>query len=238
MLAELLSFFGAATFETLDSIDLRTCAAFRQSAAQRVDPGAVLAWLRKGELDARNIACQPFDKEKFRSALVRIRSLTLLHIEEALNEAAHLCADSGVAVVFVPELPGTRVWGATRWLAPEKALMQLSARGKTDDQLWFTFFHEAGHILLHPKKDIFIELDDTQDSREDEANRLAADQLISPNTWMLLRRMKLRSAWDVRQFAKQHQIAPGILVGRMQREKMIPWTHLNGLKTKLEFKAA
>ena len=108
-----------------------------------------------------------------------------------------------MAAVFVPELPKTRTWGATRWLTTDKALIQLSARGKTDDQLWFTFFDEAGHILLHPKKDIFIELDNTEDSREDEANRFASDQLIPPNTWMLLRQMKLRSTTDVQLFAKR-----------------------------------
>ena len=238
MLAELLSYFGAATFETLDQIDLRTCCAFRQSAVHRVEPGAVLAWLRKGELDARGIACRPFQKEKFRAALAKIRELTVRPIDEAIPETVRLCAESGVALVFVPELPKTRAWGATRWLTVDKALIQLSARGKTDDQLWFTFFHEAGHILLHPKKDIFIELDNTEDSREDEANRFAADHLIPPNTWILLRRMKLRSTTEVELFAQQYKIAPGIVVGRMQREKMIPWSHLNGLKTHLEFKAS
>jgi addiction module HigA family antidote len=181
MLSELLSYFGAATFETLDQLDLRTCAAFRQSAMHRVDHGAVLAWLRKGELDARGIVCRPFQKDRFRAALAEIRELTLRPIAEAIAETVRLCAESGVAVVFVPELPKTRTWGATRWLTADKALIQLSARGKTDDQLWFTFFHEAGHILLHPKKDIFIELDNTEDSREDEANRFAADHLIPPS---------------------------------------------------------
>src|SRR5579884_4039340 len=235
MLSALLSYFGAANFEALDQIDLRTCASFRQSAAHRVDSNAVLAWLRKGELDARAIACQPFQKDQFRESLAKIRDLTLRPISEAIAQAVQLCADSGVAVVFVPELPNCRTWGATRWLTPEKALIQLSARGKMDDQLWFTFFHEAGHILLHPKKDIFIELDDTEDSREDEANRFAADQLIPPNTWMLLRQVEPRSAREIQLFAQKYRIAPGILVGRMQREKMIPWSHLNGLKTRLTF---
>jgi HTH-type transcriptional regulator/antitoxin HigA len=236
-LSDVLNFFGAATFEALDQIDQQTCAAFRQSAVHRVDSCAVLAWLRKGELDARAIACQAFDKDQFRSGLSQIRSLTLHPIAEAVPETVRLCAASGVAVVFVPELPGTRTWGATRWLTPDKALIQLSARGKTDDQLWFTFFHEAGHILLHPKKDIFIELDDTVDSREDEADRFAADWLIPPNTWQLARRLRLKSAFEIQSFAKQYQVAPGILVGRMQREKLIPWKNLNGLKTRLTFKA-
>lgn len=236
-LSDLLTFFGVASFEALDQIDLQTRAAFRQAVAHRVDQGAVLAWLRKGELDARAIACRPYQKERFRTALDQVRDLTLRPTAEAVPEAVRLCADVGVAVVIVPELPGTRAFGATRWLTPDKALMQLSARGRTGDQFWFTFFHEAAHILLHPKKDIFIELDDTVDSREDEANRFAADQLIPPPTWMLLRQMKLRSAADIQLFAKQYNVSPEVLVGRMQRENLIPWSHLNHLKTRLELSA-
>ncbi len=233
-LSDLLTFFGAASFEALDQIDSRLCASFRQSAVHRVEPDAVLAWLRKGELDARGVRCRPFDKDRFRSTLPEIRLLTLRPVPEAVREVVRLCAAAGVAVVSVPEIPGTRTWGATRWLTPEKALIQLSLRGKTDDQLWFTFFREAGHILLHPKKDIFIELDDTVDSREDEANRFAADQLIPPREWQLLVRTKPRSALDVRLFAKQCRIAPGIIVGRMQRERLIPWENLNHLKARLQ----
>jgi addiction module HigA family antidote len=236
-LSDLLSFFGVASFEALDQIDLQTCAAFRQSAIHRVDQGAVLAWLRKGELDARAIACRPFNKENFRTALDQIRDLTLRPLAKAFPEAMRLCAEAGVAVVIVPELPGTRAFGATRWLTPDKALIQLSARGKTGDQLWFTFFHEAGHILLHSKKDIFIELEATVDSREDEANRFAADHLIPPPTWMLLRQMKLRSAADIQLFAKQYNLSPEVLVGRLQREHLIPWSHLNHLKTRLDLSA-
>lgn len=235
ILADLLTFFGVASFEALDQIDAQTCAAFRQSAAHRVEPGALLAWLRKGELEARNIDCLPFDREQFRAALARMRALTLLPTADSVPETVRACARSGVAVVFVPEVPGTRTWGATRWLNPDKALIQLSARGKTDDQLWFTFFHEAGHILLHPKKDIFIETDNIHDSREDEANRFAADLLIPPATWTAVRLLKPRSKVEIQAFARKYQIATGILVGRMQRERLIPWKNLNALKIRLQF---
>ncbi len=236
-LLDLLGFFGVASFEALDQIDLQTCAAFRQSAIHRVERGAILSWLRKGELDARAITCKPFQRNKFQTTLSELRLLTLRAFDDGIQEAVRLCAEAGVALVFVPELPGTRTWGATRWLTPDKALMQLSARGKTDDQLWFTFFHEAGHVLLHPKKDIFIELDDTIDSREEEANRFAADLLIPPGMWSLLRQMKPRSTFEIQQFAEHYRVSASVLVGRMQREKLILPSHLNGFKTRIELRS-
>ena len=151
---------------------------------------------------------------------------------------ARLCMASGVALVFVPEIPGARAWGVTHWLSPDKAVLQLSLRGETDDHLWFAFFHEAAHILLHPKRDIFVEPHGTPDSREEEANRFASDFLIPPPAWQLVAHTPPRSAAEVQAIAKRIGIAPGILVGRLQREGRLPWTHLNTLKTKLAFKAA
>ena len=63
---------------------------------------------------------------------------------------------------------------------------------------------------------------------------MPAAATVAPNTWTLLRQVKPRSSEEVHLFAKQHKIAPGVLVGRMQREKTIPGSHLNALKTRLK----
>ena len=85
-----------------------------------------------------------------------------------------LCEDAGVAVVLVPEITNAPVSGATRWLTSEKAMIQLSLRYKTNDQFWFTFFHEAGHILVGGKKEVFIDLNHAIGKEEREADRFAA----------------------------------------------------------------
>jgi hypothetical protein len=143
------------------------------------------------------------------------------------------CASAGVAVVFVPELPKTGVSGATRWLTADKALIQLSLRYKSDDQLWFTFFHEAGHVLLHGKRDVFIEGDAMDDAKEQEANRFAADHLIPP---VALRRLLMGGRPTLAQietFAQEIGIAPGIVVGRLQKERVLEHRIGNGLKRRL-----
>src|SRR5205085_11272268 len=90
------------------------------------------------------------------------------------------CANAGVAVVFVQELPDTGICGSTQWLTPVKALVQLSLRYKTDDQLWFTFFHEAGHILRHGKRQVFLEMDQKdREEDEDEANAFRSEEHTS-----------------------------------------------------------
>lgn len=241
-LKALLNFFGISSPDQWKVANYS--ASFRQSAAYQIDPVAVAAWLRKGELEAQKIHCAPFDRGRFNRALLQARRLTAESPEVFIPRLQEACAECGVAVVFVPQLAKTRASGATRWLAPDKALMQISLRYKTDDQLWFTFFHEAGHILLHGKRDTFLEVIDGNaahdNKKEEEANRFAADLLISPDE---IRRLKLLvpqggnyiSLNSIQEFAHDIGIAPGIVVGRLQHDGILPFSHGNGLKKKLEW---
>lgn len=213
-------FFQVANREAWQRVWRAPLAAFRQSQAFTVDAGAVATWLRLGEIEAERIECAPFDAKSFRAALRHIRDLT--EDPEFERKMVELCAASGVAVVFVPEIPGTRSSGAARWLTPTKGLIQLSLRHKRDDHFWFSFFHEAGHLLLHSKKSTFITSDNTVDQlAEDEANEFAASLLIPKKFDAELRR--LRTASEIKAFAAKIGIAPGIVVGRLQREEILGW---------------
>ena len=106
----------------------------------------------------------------------------------------------------------------------------LSLRHKSNDHFWFSFFHEAGHLLLHGKKLLFVDVDDKIDGAdEDEADAFAGNWLISPADGARLGILP-RTIGGVQAFAKRIGVAPGIVVGRMQKDGLLPWTHLNGLK--------
>ena len=147
-----------------------------------------------------------------------------------IPELQRLCARIGVAVVFTRELPGTHVSGATRWLNKDTALIQLSLRYKSDDHLWFTFFHEAGHIIKHGKKELFLESEEIGGDQEKEADIFASNVLIPRKEFRALVRSRRFSRTAIVEFANQLGIAPGIVVGQLQHHNWIPYTHLNGLK--------
>lgn len=233
---EALNYFGVASPERWREIWLGAQVSYRKSPAFQSDPGAVAAWLRKGELDARQIDCAPYDESKFKETLHAIRSLTDITPDVFQVEIVRLCAKSGVAVVFTPELPKTRISGATRWLNANKALIQLSLRYKTDDHLWFTFFHETGHILLHGKKDVFIESDGDTDTKEVEANRFAANFLIPPAEFKRISMSANISKKAIVSFAKEIGISPGVVVGRLQHEGILKCSYCNELKQSFEWK--
>ena len=238
-IAELLNFFGLASPQQWQAVWGKFEVAFRKTSAYKSSQGDLATWLRKGELEAQTIDCAPYDARRFKSLLVdEIHPLTRSSPEVFQSELVRLCAGVGVAVSFVPQLPKAKVSGATRWLSPGKALIQLSLRYKSDDQLWFTFFHEAGHILLHGKREVFLEGDDQQDDKESEADAFAAETLV-PQTDLdaflegIPQGRISRAA--VENFAADLDIAPGIVVGRLQHDGLLPFTHLNDLKQKLKW---
>jgi len=232
---EALNFFGVASPQQWRARWLASDAAFRESRAFRSRPGAAAAWLRKGELVGQSVDCSPYTEERFREALEDIRGLTGETPDVFAPRVQDICARAGVAVGLVPELPGIRLSGATRWLSPDRALIQLNLRYKSNDQLWFTFYHEAGHILLHGKRDVFIDEGRSGDEKEREANNFAADTLIPPREYAAFGRAGAWSKDAIRRFAVRIGVAPGIVVGRLQHDRILPFTHCNGLKVFLRW---
>lgn len=232
----LLEFFGVAGVDAWQQWFDKQRAAYRKSPSFQSAGPAVAAWLRMGEKEAEIIDCEPFDRASFLDALRQVRSLTTRPVDEWYEGIRDYCARAGVAVALVKELPKTRLSGAARWLSKDKALVQLSLRHRSDDHFWFSFFHESAHILLHGKKEVF--LDDVNGARgaaEDEADRFAADFLIDPAAFGDFCAQANYHAASIREFAESQGIAPGIVVGRLQHDGLIEYRWHNSLKVKLEW---
>lgn len=228
----LLNFFGFATPRTWSEPWRKIKVAYRKSGAIAADEYALAAWLRKGELIAQDIECDPYSERKFKDSLLEIRSLTTTKPELFQKELVNICAKCGVAVAFVPELPKTAS-GATRWLSAQKALIQLSLRYKADDHLWFTFFHEAAHILFHKKERIFIEGFDNDNEEEKKADQFASEFLIpfaELDSFVQSHSSGRLSRNEIKRFAERLGISPGIVVGRLQHDGHLPHSHCNDLK--------
>jgi Zn-dependent peptidase ImmA (M78 family) len=149
----------------------------------------------------------------------------------------------------VPELKNTAISGCARWLSDTKALIGLTLRYKTDDQLWFTLFHEIGHILLHKTKRSFV-LDNAAEDLSDhvvdpemqqyemEANHFSADTLIPPHELSNFIRTKAFTNESIHEFAESVGVGPGIVVARLQREGLLARHQGTALKQKLNWSFA
>lgn len=240
LVEELLSFFGVASPDAWNEVWCRgkEATAFRKSPTHdSTELSLTATWLRQGELNGRGVKCEAFDAARFKAALAQIRILTSHEdINAAITSMIDACAAAGVAVVLVQEFPKLGVCGATRWLSSEKALIQLSLHYKRDDQLWFSFFHEAGHILLHGKRDIFVEQKKaSKDLEEEEANKFAADLLIPPETYRHFVAGSDYSHASIAAFAKSLGIAPSIVVGRLQHDKIIGFNERTEFRVRIDW---
>jgi HTH-type transcriptional regulator / antitoxin HigA len=223
-----LAFFGVADRAAWERLWSRPATSFRRSSKFKTAIEAVATWVRLGELAARQIETAPYNATKFRAALRQIRAVTR---KPDIEEAMRLCAESGVALVFIKEIDKCRISGATWWAAPTQAVIALTDRGKAEDRFWFTFFHEAAHLLLHSKKETFIDYDGDDGELEEEADRFASDLLIPPDKAEQL--TQLSTVSDVQRFSEDLDIADGIVVGRLQHDQLWPWNKGNPLKRRV-----
>ncbi len=231
---ECLKYFAVSGVSAWREQYERPVAAYRAAPQLQRKPGAVSAWLRQGERQAALISCREFSAQEFELALVGIRELTQERSSaKFLPRLVDLCRQAGVAVVIAPTPRGCPVDGATKWLSTNRALILLSLRGQTDDKFWFTFFHEAAHLLKHGKRLTFLDTEGGLDDREEqEANEFARDFLISKDAYLAFVSDPVFSAARIKRFALQQNISASVVVGRLQFDKHLPWSHLNVLKKK------
>ena len=247
-LTQILRFLGVSSPDSWDAVWRSSAVAFRQHGSRQRP--SVAAWVRASELEAidleRQLEVAPYSKDALENAVPLFRQLTTMGVSnESFGHLQTLAAACGVIVVIVPQFAGSGVSGCARWLTRSKAMIGLTFRYKTDDQLWFSFFHELGHILLHRRTLSFV-LEDTDDLRrldgvspevrrqEEEANRFAADTLIPPAALArLLDECPRPNASEVLAFAEQVGVSPGIVVGRLQHDGILPYSVHYGLKQEI-----
>lgn len=219
--AAMLNFFGVSTAAAWSDYYLNTRLknSFRISLAHAKDPHAISAWLRRGELQASELQATPYSESAFRNVLTQIKRLTAEHPVNFFEQLQTVCLTAGVKVVHTPCLPKAPISGATRWVG-NHPLIQLSCRYKRNDIFWFTVFHEAGHILLHGKKDIFLEaaeFGDQYKQQEQEADDFAVQWTLNKAQEQQIVNTSPLTVEGVHEYAKTFGTHPAIIIGRLIR---------------------
>jgi addiction module HigA family antidote len=238
--AAMLSFFGFANHTAWEDyyFNQQLKVIFRISLAQTTEPYAISAWLRKGELQAAELQANDYNEKSFKDSLSELKTLIANHPTDFFNRLRSICLDAGVKVVHTPCLPKAPINGCTRWLN-DTPLIQLTGRYNRNDSFWFTFFHEAGHILLHGKKDIFlekVEYSDKDKIKEREADDFAIKWTLSiPEEESIIAAMPLDQK-KILAFAKQYNTHPAIIIGRLQHKKIVSYSSWKEYFEPVEFK--
>lgn len=204
---------------------------FRSSGKYASKIPSTVAWLRQGEIQASKQKCNSWSPEGILNRVNEMKSLSRVRTpQNFLPKLSKICSDNGVALVVVQSPTGCSMSGAAKVLDENKRMILMSFRYLSDDQFWFTFFHEMGHLVLHHRSEIFID-DRLEDSTMDEteANNFAGEILIP-----FEERQKLKSLRGNKRaiisLASELNISPGILIGQMQYYGLIQPAYLNGYK--------
>ena len=230
-------FFGVASLHNLEGVKAYR-PAFRQAVKSESSPEALAAWLRRGEAEARHIDTQPYNEQRLKTELANMRLFSTQAPKDFLPRLHTVLAQCGVGFVLQKHLPKTYVNGATFWLASNKAVLIMSLRGSWADIFWFSLFHEIGHIVLHDRRHTFLEdtADDPQwKTQEQEADTFARDTLIPPAQYARFRTRHELTTVAIRAFAADLGIAPGIVVGRLQHDKILAPHQQHGLRVRYQW---
>ncbi len=235
-----LHFFGVASPAACQTEygDVFRLAAFKTSTSFESDPNAVAAWIRQGEIESASIDCKNWNPEGFRRELVKLRSLTREKNPDLfLPELQARCAAFGVAVVVLRAPSKCRASGAAHILPRGRRLLLLSFRYLSDDHFWFTFFHEAAHLLLHCGEKLILDGEGLGiPKEEEEANRFAAEILVPEQHRAEMVSLGANGISFVR-FARKIGVSPGIVVGQLQHLGILRRNQLNNLKRRFEWTA-
>lgn len=142
------------------------------------------AWVQTAINMGMQKEVQNFNKKKLEEVLPKIREMASRKPQEACDELDKMLADSGVALVLLPNLKKCKVKGAVKWLGKEKVILALNSCEQNEDSFWFSLFHELGHImqqrikiLMISDENYTIENDELMQRLETEADAFAKKML-------------------------------------------------------------
>lgn len=216
-------------------------ARFRVSEKTQLNENATGAWLREAEREAARLSCAAWDPVEFERSLPGLRSLTRVSDPKRfVPSLVESCASVGVALVVLRAPAGCPVSGAARYLPSGTPHIALSARYLSDDHFWFTFFHEAGHLLANNVEAVYVDEIDrhpgTPLSDEERGADAYAMDLLLPTSLRDRLPRRTPTAKQLHQLASEAGVSSGIVVGQLQHAGVVGFnSRLNRLKRRYKW---
>ncbi|MCH7705201.1 MAG: hypothetical protein IIB61_08815, partial [Planctomycetes bacterium] len=191
---------------------------------------------------ARNKQVTPFDHRKFNAQVARLTKLSV--DDDGVAQVPKALANLGVRLVVVEHLPQTYIDGAAFWLDAKSPVVAMSLRYDRIDYFWFTLMHELAHIKENGKHADHLDknlVGPSAEAREDkpkeeqEADDQACEWLVPPDEVdvFVTKTKPFFSKAAILDFAESMAVHPGIVVGRLQHLKEVPYSHSRGMLVKV-----
>lgn len=210
-------FLQVATLTVFKKKDMAV--SFRSASAEITESNIIKAnaMVQIAINKALKVSTPKFNKSKFEKAIQYALTLTQNH-EEFYPLIRKAFMDAGVVLVILPNLSGSKINGATKKLGNGNIMLMVNDRRLNADSFWFTLFHEIGHII---NGDYGISFETEEGEKEDNADKYAEDMLIPRALYGDFVKQKKFDVQSICRFAKQIDRAPGIILGRLQNDKLV-----------------
>ncbi|MHA6783343.1 HigA family addiction module antitoxin [Pseudonocardia saturnea] len=216
---KLMRFFGVSSPAAFDETWMKPRVSFRRAQKFTVKERNTALWLRLVDRGAKGQHTTDLRPRALRQAVSELRGLTRLPLVEGFLAARQVLSETGVVLLFVPEIEGTRLCGATWWLDARRPVIAVTQRYRKTDSFWFNVFHEIGHVILHPKRETFLNIahdKSANDGAEEEANDYARDLLIGSSLGTIL---AANSRDDFIRVARHLGVSVSIIAAQYARAK-------------------
>jgi HTH-type transcriptional regulator / antitoxin HigA len=220
----LRNYFQVAKLGALNNLVMPGIAYRRLGGNEQTDY-ALAAWAQQARIRARELDVRDVNIAKLQESIPAIREMTMESPEAFCAKLVDMMAQCGIALVFLPHMSGSFLHGAT-FFDGKKIVMGLTVRGRDADRFWFSLLHEVGHVINGHLRQV----EETSEENEHEADAFAAEALIPGSKFKDYIAEGVFTEATVRNFASQIGIAPGIVVGRLQKDNIIRFNQMNGLK--------
>jgi HTH-type transcriptional regulator/antitoxin HigA len=190
-------------------------------SARQMDPYALAAW--NARVCIRALESPP--RTEFDRAVVTLSFMhELAHLStlsDGPRQACEYLENVGISVIVEPHLPETFLDGAALLVEPNRPAIGLTIRHDRLDNFWFVLMHELIHVARHLSSDWVgfyddLDIDDTSNPKEREADDLAGEALIPDKEWLNSPARNLRTPDAVEHLARRLRIHPAIVAGKIR----------------------
>ena len=221
-------FFEVAKLGLLEQLKIPGIA-YRKMGSNGLSDYSLAVWAQKARIEARKFKTAPINISKLEKEIPQIREMTVMNPEEFCSKLKDLLAGCGIALIFLPHIGGSFLHGASFYNS-NQIVMGLTVRGRDADKFWFSLFHEMCHVI----RGHINERSETSTQQEEEADAFARDILIPQEQYNDFIEENCFTRESINVFAKGIGIAPGIVLGRLQKENYVLYSCLNDLKVQYQ----
>lgn len=211
---------------------LQVNGAYRISDKVKINDLALACWLRMCDILSEKIEIKEYreiNKDIILKDIKEIRKLSKENPNVFIEKLQSYFSELGISIVVLKNIQGAPVNGLIK-KSNNGINICLTIRGKDADKFWFTLFHELGHLFTSKIDKFYIDYESNNTEVERFADKFATEKLIDRTIYNNLINSTI-SMESIIEAAKQMDILPSIIVGRLQHDKIIGYNQYNKLKT-------